>query len=270
MSVLVKVKRTLTTKLIVVLALSVFAYGCASSGAPPIESREAPPSRRINIHEVQAGETLYSIAWRYETDYRDMARVNGLREPYDLSRGQRLKIYDDGAAPIITAANPASQRAAPVRTAPVRTPATTRTSSSSGAVSAPAVRPAVSVPSTVGDWAWPVKGRMTSAFGADSRTKGIVIDPGAETLVKAAADGVVVYAGTGIRGIGNLLIVKHSNLFLSAYAYNSELLAKEGDQVRSGQSIARVGKNTDGSPRVYFEIRRDGKPVDPIRYLPKR
>lgn len=97
-----------------------------------------------------------------------------------------------------------------------------------------------------------------------------MIDPGAEIEVSAAADGVVVYAGTGIRGVGNLLIIKHSDLFLSAYAYNSELLANEGDRVHIGQSIARVGKNIDGLPRVYFEIRRDGKPVDPVRYLPPR
>jgi len=88
--------------------------------------------------------------------------------------------------------------------------------------------------------------------------------------VKAAADGVVVYAGTGVRGYGNFLILKHSDLYLSAYAYNDRLLAKEGENVRAGQTIAKSGKDKEGQQRLYFEIRRDGDPVDPIRYLPSR
>lgn len=98
----------------------------------------------------------------------------------------------------------------------------------------------------------------------------MTIDSSEQTDVKAAADGVVVYSGSGVRGYGNFLILKHSDLFLSAYAYNEQLLAKEGDQVRMGQKIASAGKDSEGKPRLYFEIRKDGQPVDPVRYLPKR
>lgn len=266
-------------------AIAFFLLSCASSGAPPIESREPPPSRRINVHEVQQDETLYSIAWRYEADYREMARINGLSEPYDLASGQALKIYDDGSPVPRVTTKPVVDRSSGVTTAPVvRGAVETRTSSNTAVPSArssspsapssrgssPIASSAAGLPAEVNEWNWPIKGRVTNAFGSDSRTKGIVIDPGAEIEVSAAADGVVVYAGTGIRGVGNLLIIKHSDLFLSAYAYNSELLANEGDRVHIGQSIARVGKNIDGLPRVYFEIRRDGKPVDPVRYLPPR
>ena len=265
------VQMTAELKFLSCLLLCLFVLSCTSRPTPTIVSREAPPSQRINAHEVQAGETIYSIAWRYETDYRDMARINGLREPYELRLGQQLKIYDDGRpAPNSTVA-PVADRSVSVRTVPVDPQPEVRSTPTPRQAPAQASS-AARTPSAseIGNWRWPIPGRITSSFGSSSLAKGIEIDPGSETNVQAAAEGVVVYAGTGIRGVGNLIIVKHSDLFLSAYAYNSSLLAKEGDSVQAGQRIARVGNDSNGRPRVYFEIRRDGQPVDPIRYLPSR
>lgn len=315
--------------------VSVAILSCATSGAPPIQSREAPPSKRINIHEVETGDTLYSVAWRYEADYREMARINGLYEPYELSRGQKLKIYDDGLPPPInygneryagygSSGNTSNPRGGGARTAPVTvssatvssgvgsssvvvdTPNQTPRASDTPAVklpppsapspAAPSVSVVVEAPAPppapapsvvnaeprasdsssmvfsdeVAEWQWPVNGKIIKSFGSDSLTKGIVMEPTSGEFVTSAADGVVVYAGDGMRGLGNLLIVKHSNLFLSAYAYNDQLLSKEGDRVHLGQEIAKIGKGADGDKRVYFEVRKDGKPVDPISYLPRR
>jgi len=253
-------------KLMACLFLSFLIESCASNVTPVIASRESPPSQRINVHEVQSGETLYSIAWRYEADYRDMERINGLSEPYELRLGQRLKIYDDGQPAPNSNSAPVVDRSPVVRTVPVDPEPTVQTSSSSS--NRPVVQ--TSVTDEIDGWRWPTNGRITSSFGSNSLAKGIEIDPGAEVNVESTADGKVVYAGTGIRGVGNLIIIKHSDLFLSAYAYNSSLIAKEGETVRAGQHIARSGNDSNGRPRVYFEIRKDGQPVDPITYLPKR
>ncbi|MEQ9566310.1 MAG: peptidoglycan DD-metalloendopeptidase family protein, partial [Pseudomonadales bacterium] len=144
------------------------------------------------------------------------------------------------------------------------------TPSSRVSTSAPTPSDPSGVPNTVSGWHWPAEGRIVTAFGSSELTKGITLETRDGSEVKAAADGVVVYAGSGIRGYGNFLILKHSDLFLSAYAYNSELLVNEGDRVLQGHRIARSGKDMEGMPRLYFEIREDGRPVDPVRYLPGR
>ena len=261
----------------VCLFLSFFVVSCASNVPPIIASREAPPSQRINFHEVQPGETLYSIAWRYDTDYRDMERINGLSEPYNLRLGQRLKIYDDGQPAPNSNSAPVVDRSSTVRTVPIDPQSDVYTSSdvdvsSDGSTSPDSNRPVPQVPvsNEIDGWRWPISGRVTSAFGSNSLTKGIEIDPGTEKNVRSAADGEVVYAGAGIRGVGNLIIVKHSELYLSAYAYNSNLLVEEGQRVNAGETIARAGNDSNGRPRVYFEIRKDGQSVDPTRYLPTR
>ena len=297
-------KRVLT---VIAMFSLIGVCACSSSSVSPIVSREPPPSRKINSHEVQPGDTLYSIAWRYETDYRELARINGLSEPFLLKTNALLKIYDDGqvsvarSSPSTQAVEVGTQESASrAKTAGVHIdssvrvetgPSSTRASSSiakSGAGSSQSSTSAAvpkvererentgfqmssegiqALPNNVKVWKWPVVGKVMSAFGEDKLTRGIVIDPGAEKQVRAAADGRVVYAGTGIRGFGNLLIVKHTDLLLSAYAYNSSLLVKEGDAVAIGQPIANVGNGLSGEPRVYFEIRRDGTPVDPAQYL---
>ncbi len=121
------------------------------------------------------------------------------------------------------------------------------------------------------DWLWPVKGKILSSFGAAGAVgKGLDIAGTGRAAVRAAAAGHVVYSGSGLIGYGQLIIIKHNNTFLSAYGYNSELLVSQGDKVSKGQQIARIGEGPGKRPMLHFEIRIDGKPVDPIRYLPTR
>lgn len=119
-------------------------------------------------------------------------------------------------------------------------------------------------------WRWPTDGGVVRNFNANDARKGVLIGGRAGQVVVAAADGEVVYSGNGLIGYGELVIIKHSDRMLSAYAHNQERLVAEGDRVRAGQPIARMGRNEDGREVLHFEIRRDGKPEDPARYLPAR
>ncbi len=259
--------------LVTAIILAALIAGCATQGNVPIEDRAAPPSRRINTHVVERGDTLYSIAWRYEKDFRELARINRIPQPYVIYIGQQLKL--SGSVIAQGSSNTGSRSGSASTSTPSRPVATTTRANSPppsrpSTTSAPTPSTPSGVPDHVRDWSWPAEGRIVTAFGSSELTRGITLETNDGTEVKAAADGVVVYAGSGVRGYGNFLILKHSDLFLSAYAHNSELLANEGDQVVQGQRIARSGRDMEGLPRLYFEIREDGKPVDPIRYLPRR
>lgn len=242
-----------------------FLVGCAGpQQSVPVEERQQPPSRDLRLHIVARDETLYSIAFRYEKSVEQLARINAISQPYVIYPGQRIYLVDD------TLANP-SGPSRPMATS-TRTPSTpsggvtpTRSIDQSNRVAE------VALPSRVSEWQWPLQGRVTRAFGgSEPVSKGISIAGDVGSEVAASAHGVVVYGGAGLRGYGNLLIVKHSESFLTAYAHNSELLVEEGDEVRQGQVIARVGRNADGESELYFEIRENGTPVDPIRFLPAR
>ncbi|MDP2091391.1 MAG: peptidoglycan DD-metalloendopeptidase family protein, partial [Pseudohongiella sp.] len=119
-------------------------------------------------------------------------------------------------------------------------------------------------------WQWPADGRLLSTFSETSAARGIDIAGISGQAVYAAADGDVVYAGSGIQGAGNLVIVRHNDRYLSAYMHNSTMLVREGDQVRAGDKIAEMGAGPNGRDMLHFEVRVDGKPVDPVRYLPNR
>jgi len=250
-------------RIVVILIFASVLAGC--SGAPqsvPIEERQQPPSRDLRLHIVSRDETLYSIAFRYEKSVAQLARINGITQPYVIYPGQRINLTDQAGS---SSSNPASYRpaepAGPVTTSttPTRTVDQTRRLAN------------VSLPTNVATWQWPLQGRVTRAFGgSEPISKGISIAGEVGDDVAASAAGVVVYGGAGLRGYGNLLIVKHSDTFLTAYAHNSELLVEEGDEVRQGQVIARVGQNGDGESELYFEVRENGTPVDPIRFLPAR
>ena len=220
--------------------------GCAAPHtAAPIKTLPQPPTQRLLHHWVDAGETLYSIAWRYDLDYRDLARVNGLREPYRLQRNQRLTL--DMSSPPATRSDtsPSVVRRA---NKPARTP--------------------TAVASELFDnrWQWPASGSVERGFAPAAHHHGLSLAGSGGRPVKSAAAGLVVYAGEGLRGFGKLVIVKHSDLLLSAYGHNSVLKVKEGDAVKVDTELANAAENG----RVYFEIRRDGKPVNPINFLPVR
>lgn len=273
---------TLAVMLAGILVLS----GCSgSTGSAPISERDQPPTQELRLHLVTSGETLYSIAFRYEKDFRELARINNLGSNYSISRGQRIYLTQDAAqragvssssstqaGTVISSPSPVVVNIPTTGTTRTTAPATVSTPSVSRAPAAPspALSPALT-PVTPDKWVWPAPGSIARSFGSgDPVSKGIQISAPAGTDVVAAIDGVVVYSGAGLRGYGNLLIVKHDDSHLSAYAYNRELLAEEGDQVRAGQKIASVGTDAEGNNRLYFEIRLDGTPVDPIRYLPRR
>ncbi|MFK7734080.1 MAG: peptidoglycan DD-metalloendopeptidase family protein [Pseudomonadales bacterium] len=215
-----------------------------ASGRPAKSVRQAMPAS--GTHSVRRGETLYSIAWMYGQDFKKLARNNNIPAPYVIHAGERLQLVSRAAA------SKTKQRVKPA--AKPKLVATQRESAA---------------------WRWPTSGRVLSRFGQNSggqlASKGIDIEGVLGQAVYSTRAGKVVYSGNGIRGYGNLLIVKHSAEYLSAYAYNSRLLVKEGQQVKDGQKIAEIGKSgVARQAKLHFEIRKAGKPVNPLSFLPKR
>lgn len=196
-------------------------------------------------HVVRSGETLFTIAFRYGHDYRELARWNKLGDGSLIYPGQVIRLTPPPGATV--AKTPARSAPAPRRTIP-----------------APPSDPPP-------PWEWPTNGRITAEFD-DNRSSGtgVVIDGKAGQAVKAAAAGRVVYSGGGLIGYGQLIILKHNETYLSAYGHNASLLVKEGDNIKKGQRIATMGEGPGQKPRLHFEIRRNGKPVDPRQYLPAR
>ncbi len=229
---------------------------------------------RANIYTVARGDTLYSIAWQHGLGYRELASINGIRSPYTIYSGQRLRVRpaaDAGGTRVV----PLKQRKPVVSSAVVAAPAP---KSAPKPAARPASRPppkprpsATAGPAFNGTWVWPTRGRVLSRYQSKSSGKrGIEIGGHADQPVKAAANGAVVYAGSGLVGYGRLIIVKHNENLLSAYGHNSKLLVAEGEHVTAGQQIAKMGSSGTSRNELYFEIRKDGKPVDPLKYLPRK
>ncbi|MBV0932520.1 peptidoglycan DD-metalloendopeptidase family protein [Marinobacterium weihaiense] len=256
--------------LLLVLTCLVLLLGGCSTGYAPVDERSlgarvkgpAPSS-----YKVRRGDTLYSIAFRYGLNYRQVARWNGIRSQDYIYPGQRLRLRPPARLssrpsatvgpdkPVAAMPKPASRPAPPPAAKPPGRP-----SSTSGASSSTAVQ-----------WQWPYQGRIVQAFGrGQPANKGIDIAGRKGDAVKAAAPGDVVYAGNGLLGYGNLVIINHSKRYLSAYAHNSRIFVREGDKVKAGEKIAEIGKTGATRTMLHFEIRRDGNPVDPLGYLPKR
>lgn len=195
-------------------------------------------------HVVRRGETLYSISWRYGKDPADVARWNRLGDGSLIYPGQVIRLVP------------------PSGDAPRSTSVPTR----------PAPRPLPAIPAQPPpDWVWPTSGRVSVGFGGRPGSgTGILIDGRAGQPVNAAASGHVVYAGSGLIGYGQLIIIKHNDTYLSAYGYNASLLVREGQTISKGQRIATMGEGPERKARLHFEIRRNGKPVDPRQYLTAR
>ncbi|HEX7965963.1 MAG TPA: peptidoglycan DD-metalloendopeptidase family protein [Gammaproteobacteria bacterium] len=225
------------------LSLPLLLEGCAGAlqwNAPQDGAAlESAPASYV----VKPGDTLYSISWRYGLDYHDVSSWNKLGPDYIIHPGDKLRLQ----APVSS-----SQRAAPYT--PVKR-VDDRLPPSSGPL----------------QWAWPVQGSVVRSFHAGSRlATGVDITAPQGTEIRAASSGKVVYAGSGIIGYGKLIIIKGSEAFLSAYADNDQILVKEGDMVRIGDRIATMGLGRDSRPVLHFEIRYQGKPVDPLGYLPRK
>jgi len=198
-------------------------------------------------HIVRSGETLFAIAWRYGKDPRDIAHWNQLGDGSLIYPGQVIRL-----APVSSSRRPST------------------TSNRPG--SRPEPQPLPSIPAQPAPaWSWPTSGRINVSFGAKPGTgTGVLIDGKQGQAIKAAASGRVVYAGGGLIGYGQLIILKHNDTYLSAYGYNASLLVKEGEQISKGQRIATMGEGPERKPRLHFEIRRNGQPVNPRQHLPPR
>jgi lipoprotein NlpD len=247
----------------------------ASAAVTVVETKPVPPgaenANKPGYYTVRQGDTLIRIALDSGQNWRDVARWNGIDNPNVIEVGQVLRVIPPvGVTPEVVVARPtvpgASAPAAPAASAP--RPAA---SAPVVAVAPPLSQPPASAGEDDVPWAWPTPSGASVIAGFDEqRNKGLDIGGKPGDPVLASADGRVVYAGAGLRGYGNLIILKHNNTYLSAYAHNQALLVKEDQTVRKGQKIAEMGSSDADRVKLHFEIRRQGKPVDPARYLPAR
>jgi lipoprotein NlpD len=238
-------------------------HGAVVSEAPRAALPGAENAGKPGYYTVRPGDTLVRIALENGQNWRDIARWSNLDNPNVIEAGQVLRVVPPAFA-VAEAPRAAASAALP--------PA----SAASGPVRSAGAAPATpSAATSTGDeevaWSWPTSGAASVLAGFDEqKNKGIDIGGRTGDAVLAAADGRVVYAGAGLRGYGNLIILKHNNTYLTAYAHNQSLLVKEDQAVRKGQKIAEMGATDSDRVKLHFEIRRQGKPVDPTRYLPPR
>ncbi|WP_417517702.1 peptidoglycan DD-metalloendopeptidase family protein [Marinobacter sp.] len=229
-------------------------------------------------HVVRQGETLYGIAWTYGRDYQELGSANGIGPPWTIRAGQVLRLDRRGS--VSSSSSRVSAKASrPPQNTSARAPAA-RSPGSATTARKPAVTrgpdksaPLASRTQTVASipWRWPHSGTVIAGYSASGKVnKGVDIAGKAGDAVRAAADGSVVYAGNGLLGYGNLIIVNHNEHYLSAYAHNRKILVSEGEGVKAGQVIAELGGSGAERPMLHFEIRKNGNPVDPTHYLPPR
>jgi len=277
----------------ILLYICVLIGGCAGRSAPApvvlLNSQVSDGSEEYTkkTYKVQRGDTLYAVAWYTGNDYRDLAKYNQLSAPYTIFPGQVLKV----TPPSNVAVAPAIPKS---KTNQSTTPTTSNVDKSlvdrpkpqayrkSEKVVKPqnvttVKKPSQSVkkqtptsfPDKVQEWVWPAEGKVVGTFSkSESGNKGIDIAGAKGSKVVAAADGKVVYSGSALRGYGNLVIIKHTDTFLSAYAYNDTILVKEREWVSAGQQIATMGDSGTNSVKLHFEVRYRGKSLDPMKYLP--
>ncbi|AXE92267.1 peptidoglycan DD-metalloendopeptidase family protein [Paraburkholderia terricola] len=292
------VPMTVTQRSVCVLALSLLMTACASrldqapvvdrSGGGVLGTQAAQPAVPLGppppgYYRVKPGDTLYRIALENGQNYRDISAWNNLTNPNQIEVDQLLRVVPPGAntaalTPGVATApigNSGAVQTAPLSSTPPSSAAAAPpiySSSANNAALTPPATPGAASDSTAGSsgnvaFSWPVRGPLLGTFN-DSTNKGVNIGGAAGDAVKASADGRVVYAGNGLRGYGNLIIIKHDATYLTAYAHNRSLMVKEGDAVTKGQKIAEMGNSDSDRVMLHFEVRRQGKPVDPLKYLP--
>ena len=301
-------RRTLVTTVCVASAWALI--GCATPNQAPVEDHSAKlahppapaaetkpatplppaPEGRVSTYTVQPGDMLTKIGMDTGQSWRDLARWNSLADPNHLEVGQVLRVIppagEAAAGTTVTTTTTTTTAAVPAATFKPLPPVPSKTDAKASGVAAttPAVTAGSAVPLTGAavpqaaaprdndddlTWAWPAAGPVVAPFD-DTKTKGLAIGGKAGDPVYAAADGRVVYAGSGLRGYGNLVIVKHNATYLTAYAHNQALLVKEDQIVKRGQKIAEMGSTDADRVQLHFEIRKQGKPIDPSRLLPGR
>lgn len=292
-----------------IIGLSAVMAGCFSQPPAPAVDRGASPQASAaqpsgpGYYTVKRGDTLYRIAMEHGQDYRDVAGWNNIVNPSTIKEGQILRIAPPGTvgdttagvqatpialgggvevrsldAPAVTEPSEGVKREPRVGKEPYSDEAYARLGRGGEKTVLPAVEakpeptPAIAAAVVGPDdvpWIWPSAGKLVAPF-SESGNKGLDLAGKAGDPVIAAGEGKVVYAGSGLRGYGELVIIKHNATFLSAYAHNRKILVKEGQQVARGQKIAEMGNTDADSVKLHFEIRKQGKPVDPALYLPRR
>lgn len=225
----------------IILIISLVSCGSREGLAPVDEAVWTPLNLHATTYRVKRGDTLYSIAFRYDADYKQLAKINNIRFPYHLAVGQIINLH-----------TPKGQAQPKIRRIVKRNPP-----------------PAHRYKATIPKWCWPIQGSVKTYFAPGRGNKGINIAARKGSRVRAAQSGVVAYAGNGLENYGNLIIIKHSNNYLTAYGNNSRIIVKEGQSVSSGEVIADVGVINRNYYGLHFEIRKNGKPINPLLYLRK-
>ena len=249
----------MSARAIAVLVAAVLASGCAEfyrwpdrmNTKSPIRKSEAVPE---GMYAIQPGDTLYSIAFRHQLDYRELAVWNDIGPDYLIHVGEIIRLRPPDVSP----------------------PGPRAPNASTSIVTVPLSRPTPTPePPALPDnykWRWPTQGKVIKDFGQGEGPGGKGIDIGGQLgqPVLAAAPGKVVYSGSALKGYGELIIIKHDDVHLSAYGYNRKRLVEEGTMVAAGQAIAELGVGPEQKPVLHFEVRKKGRPVDPADYLPAR
>lgn len=282
-----------STNIRIVLLMAALLAGCAGPaasgkrapiveyGAGPVASAAEKVAETSTIYVVQAGDTLYSIAFLNGLDYMEVAQQNGLKDPTAIQVGQKLRLIVPAEEVVSEAPTPIATRiprAGEIKNQPkvgrllysaqALAKAQHIQDDEPSATSVAAAEPAQAAVEEGVEWGMPTRGKVIADYSKSANRKGVDIAGSQGQPILASASGKVVYSGSGLRGYGKLVIIKHNATFLSAYAHNNRLLVKEGQSVRKGQKIAEMGNSDTDQVKLHFEIRRMGKPVDPAKYLP--
>jgi lipoprotein NlpD len=274
------------------LLAGMFVYGCTVPRPAPVESRAVKPQEKPTdfysnsdrrkeekngFYSVQEGDTLFGIALAFGQNWRDISNWNGLANPDKISVGQKLRVKppSDNFAGAVSI--PLENR----ESGKVEEVVTGKSAIQNNEITLSKVTPDVVSPEDANlnnispdlssslSWIWPANGQIIEQF-SESNSKGISIAGVSGEDVYASENGKVVYSGNGLRGYGNLVILKHDEDFITAYAHNQEILVKEGESVNKGQKIAKMGMTDSDRPKLLFELRKGGKPIDPLSFLPIR
>ncbi|MCP5206368.1 MAG: peptidoglycan DD-metalloendopeptidase family protein [Hahellaceae bacterium] len=248
------------TFLMFLLVSTMVLKGCTNSSI--YNDPDYNPPVYFGTHVVREGDTMYSIAWRYGRDFKELATANSIAPPYKIFVGQKIRL-DLKATSQQVESNSLVTKAKPKATKNNK-----QTNVNKGKI---APKNSSKNVDSVIRWRWPHLGPVIAEFSVTGEiNNGVDIAGKVGEPIYAAADGEVVYAGSGLLGYGKLLIINHNESYLSAYAHNHEILVKEGQKIKKGTQIATLGSTGTNRAKLHFEIRKNGNPVDPLRYLPKR
>lgn len=269
-----------------ILLLALVGVLTACSGQRTVETRDTKPlidEQSLPLRQPETptrtvvhGDTLYSIAWESGRDYRELAKWNRISPPYTIKPGQALRVLPPTGKTQAPAKLNATSKGTNKANAEPTHPTSKKGKAVASADKTKSKNKTRTVPSSAsgkiqaGSWAWPADGQLLKRYSDSGSGKGLDIGGQRGQPIRAAAAGRIVYRGSGLRGYGQLIIIKHSEEFLSAYAHNDRIYVKEGDVVKRGQKIADMGNTGTDRVKLHFEIRRQGVPTDPLKFLPKR